>query len=250
MPWFSNSFLFVFLDSTICCQDSQSGWFSPDWAGVIVALLALFATIWSTAWQINESKKAAKARNEEAEKLQKQRDKESRETESRRILDLERLERQRADDQLKVAEARRLNIRADWFKNQIYIPNKTAFDNYFFDVNIFVQEIEQIHKNPGAAFELEVRIKNATKLFLDILIDTLGPFDPEFYQAVRNRIQGLESEILLSLYERLEPSANQEISMPANLFDSCRDLKLLLLRWVYNYRGDFKMDFPSNHPTR
>ena len=130
MPWYFNCFAFI-----LCQVQKSNEILSADWAGVIVAVLALAATIFSTLWQINEGKKAEKARSIEAEKLQLQRDTESREAQIRRVQDLERLELQRAEDQLKVAEARRLNIRADWFKNQIYLSNKEAFDKYFTSIN-------------------------------------------------------------------------------------------------------------------
>jgi hypothetical protein len=246
MLWFANSFPGIILDANLCCQPQDSTIISPEWAGVIVASVALIATIFSSWWQIRESKKAEKARNAESEKLERIRHDEARAVEQRRIQDLERLERQRKEDQLRISEARRLNIRADWFKNHIYLPNKEAMDAYFSSLKEICESIDQINTTTEEALEIDHRLKTLTKNFLDKLIEDLGPFDQEFYLAVRNKSQKLESEMIGGLYEKVDGVANQEMRMPNSLKDSVKEFRLVILKWVYNYRGDFKADFPEH----
>ena len=247
MLWCFNPFYTTNLAQCQCSQSAGIGFLSPEWAGVLVALIALFTTVFSILWQVKESKKAELARNQEAEKLQKQRDKESIDSENRRIKDLDRLDRQRTEDQLKVSETRRLNMRADWFKNEIYLPKKSSFNEYFEALKGVILEADKIHQTSGKEQEIEHKVKGLTKLFLSVLLDNLGPFDMEFYKACRNQVQKMESNFILVLYSGIEPSVDQSIAMPHALYENCKDLRLLLLRWVYNYRGDFKTDFPDSN---
>jgi len=247
MLWYFNPFCITNLTQCQCSQSAGIGFLSPEWAGNIVAFFALVTTVFSIWWQVKEAKKAELARNAEAEKLQRLRNKEGQDLEERRIKDLDRLDRQRTEDQLKVAETRRLNMRADWFKNEIYLPQKSSFNEYFEAFKGVILEADKIHQTSGKEQEIEHKVKGLTKLFLSVLLDNLGPFDMEFYKACRNQIQKMESNFILVLYSSIEPSVDQSIAMPNALHENCKDLRLLLLRWVYNYRGDFKTDFPDSN---